>query len=194
MGHIILPHEMGLIEVFFGVSHCENVRIKLHILIPPPQTIHHEYFYILSFLYCLSWIDDPTANICLFAIIELSFSYISPCSLKTFRSIKCTYSIYAYTKMKNGQKNVLLEYNQQDILYSLLHQQIRVLTQLIIAGYWESVYNGYGRIFFSISRTSYCKHPLLHIFIIFSIGIIHNIGCYCYSVMSGTHKSFKSLI
>ena len=104
MGHIILPHEMGLIEVFFGVSHCENVRIKLHILIPPPQTIHHEYFYILSFLYCLSWIDDPTANICLFAIIELSFSYISPCSLKTFRSIKCTYSIYAYTKMKNGQK------------------------------------------------------------------------------------------
>ena len=104
MGQIILPHEMGLIEVFFGVSHCENVGIKLHILIPPPQTIHHEYFYILSFLYCLSWIDDPTANIYLFAIIELSFSYISPCSLKTFRSIKCTYSIYAYIKMKNGQK------------------------------------------------------------------------------------------
>ena len=104
MGQNYLPHEMGLIEVFFGVSHCENVGIKLHILIPPPQTIHHEYFYILSFLYCLSWIDDPTANICLFAIIELSFSYISPCSLKTFRSIKCTYSIYAYIKMKNGQK------------------------------------------------------------------------------------------
>ena len=104
MGHIILPHEMGLIEVFFGVSHWEDIRIKLHILIPPPQTIHHEYFYILSFLYCLSWIDDPTASICLFAIIELSFSYISPCSLKTFRSIKCTYSIYAYIKMKNGQK------------------------------------------------------------------------------------------
>ena len=128
MGQIILPHEMGLIEVFFGVSHWEDIRIKLHILIPPPQTIHHEYFYILSFLYCLSWIDDPTANICLFAIIELSFSYISPCSLKTFRSIKCTYSIYAYTKMKNGQKNVLLVVFQQDIFLSVFHFDISVYT------------------------------------------------------------------